>query len=63
MLRGPAEENSARPLLPLNVPPAFAKLWEVTVCSAVSGRPNVREDQNYVLDRRIVVKIYGAGLR
>jgi hypothetical protein len=45
MLPGPAEEQSARPRLPLNVLPAFAKLWEVTVGSAVSGRANVRMEQ------------------
>jgi len=56
MLPGPAGEHSVLPHLPLNVLPTFAKLWEVTVGSAMSGRPNV------VLARRIVVKFYGADL-
>lgn len=45
MLPGPAEEHSARPRLPLYVLPAFAKLWEATVGSAMSGLPNVRMEQ------------------
>jgi hypothetical protein len=45
MLPGPAEEHSARPRLALNVLPAFAKLWEVTVGSVMSGRPNVGMEQ------------------